>query len=66
MPISNREAFELKRKGRSVIVTCAECGEQVWTADAEYLMGSDEWFCSDCNDGLVEDVLGEMFDEAFE
>lgn len=60
MPISNRKAYELLHMDRVVIVTCAECGESTWTSDAEYLHGTDEWYCPDCNDDLVEDVFAEM------
>lgn len=58
MPISNREAFLQDRAGLSVVVVCAECGERVWTADSMYLEGADEWFCGDCNDGLLKDAFG--------
>lgn len=62
MPISNRQAYALKQRGRSVIVECAECGERVWTADASYLHGADEWYCDECDDELVEDIIDEMVD----
>lgn len=56
MPISNAEAYQLKQQGRSVIVVCAECGEQVWTANAMYLEMADEWYCEDCDEDLMEEV----------
>jgi len=53
MPVTNREAFELKRVGKYVIVICVECGQQVWTDDSVYVEGQDEWYCSACNGKLL-------------
>lgn len=57
MPISNREAYELKQTGRSVIVECADCGRTIWTADGTYVIGTDKWYCEDCQDELVDEVF---------
>lgn len=63
MPISNREAYELKRQGNSVPVVCNQCDVRVWTAKATYIEGEDEWYCSDCQDRLVEELADGLLDE---
>lgn len=57
MPVSNREAYALKQRGRSIPVECAECGDLVWTHDAMYLEIEDEWYCESCNEDVMDEVM---------
>lgn len=63
MPLTNREAFDLKRNGKSVIVICNGCDKQVWTGDSIYVEGEDEWYCESCNDDLVDEIIEEAQQE---
>lgn len=49
MPVTNREAYDLKKEGQAVIIVCSECEERKWTSHAVYDEGNDEWTCSDCH-----------------
>lgn len=51
MPVTDREAYDMKRNGHSVIVVCAGCEERVWTSEAVYDEGNDEWECRECVGG---------------
>jgi predicted RNA-binding Zn-ribbon protein involved in translation (DUF1610 family) len=51
MVTDNEEAYRLEKSGRSVIVVCADCGEQVWSDKACYRPDEDEWVCPDCYAG---------------
>lgn len=63
MALSNREAYEAKRRGKSVPVVCNECGDKVWTAHAQYTAGRDVWECDNCVASLVEETISEMSKE---
>lgn len=56
--MSNARAAELERHGKSVIVICGDCGEQVWTDGATYISGKDEWYCADCDEDLLDEMFG--------
>lgn len=62
MPIDNLTAYRMRQDGHAVIVICGECGDRVWTTDANYLHGADEWFCGDCVDEVVKDLIEEWAD----
>lgn len=44
----NKRLNEMKHRGKHVIVVCDTCGEQVWTDQAIYIEGDDDWMCDDC------------------
>lgn len=52
MAVSNREAYELRVKGISIPVVCADCRRTVWSRNAFYIIGMDEWYCNKCNNRL--------------
>lgn len=59
MPVSNREAYDLKRQGTAVIVICESCGEKVWTNSATYVEGTDEWTCDECHQDFVDQAVAD-------
>ncbi|MFB6201080.1 MAG: hypothetical protein ABEI98_03625 [Halorhabdus sp.] len=60
MPLDPHEAWLAHEQGKTVIVICEECGDEVWTTDAMYLWGEEAWYCTDCNDDLVDEVIDEI------
>ena len=50
MPAANWKAYELKNRGICIPVVCADCKRTVWSRNAFYIIGIDEWYCNKCND----------------